>query len=118
APRRTFPVWPGTVAPEPGSYTISTRTDATTGSDGVQVEHIMYFTARSGVSTAFSNAVDGSSPPPADPGARTGGIGAAKTDGEALWPSDRAGTTVRVVEKRPGGTARAAGPGGRDRSEP
>ncbi|MGW6292886.1 L,D-transpeptidase [Streptomyces sp. NPDC055058] len=98
APRRTFPVWPGTVAPEPGSYTIGTRTEATTGSDGVQVEHIMYFTARSGVSIAFSNAVDGSSPPPADPGARTGGIRVAKDDGEALWAFGTAGTTVRVVE--------------------
>ncbi|MEF9904592.1 hypothetical protein [Streptomyces sp. P9-A2] len=97
APRRSFEVWPGTVAPDPGTYTIGTRTEATTGSDGVDIEHIMYFTAKSGVSIAFSNAVDGSSPPPAE-GRSTGGIRVAKADGEALWTFGTTGTTVRVVE--------------------
>lgn len=96
APRRSFEVWPGTVAPDPGTYTIGTRTEATTGSDGVDVEHIIYFAAKSGVSIAFSNAVDGSSPPPAE-GRRTGGIRVAKDDGEALWTFGTTGTTVRVV---------------------
>src|SRR5690606_11058740 len=73
APRRTFPVWPGTVSPDPGAYAIGTRTEATTGSDGVPVEHIVYFAAKSGISVAFSNAVDGSSPPPPAPDAKTGG---------------------------------------------
>ncbi|MER5989440.1 hypothetical protein [Streptomyces viridosporus] len=98
AARRSFTVWPGTVPPDPGSYTIGTRTEATTGSDGVEIEHILYFTAKSGVSVAFSNAVDGSSPPPPASGARTGGIRVAKADGEALWAFGTAGTTVRVVE--------------------
>ncbi|MFE9925586.1 hypothetical protein ACFYQA_29665 [Streptomyces sp. NPDC005774] len=97
APRRSFAVWPGTVAPDPGTYTIGTRTEATTGSDGVDVEHIVYFAAKSGVSIAFSNAVDGSSPPPAE-GRSTGGIRVAKADGEALWTFGTTGTTVRVVE--------------------
>ncbi|GAB3173125.1 hypothetical protein [Streptomyces incanus] len=97
APRRSFEVWPGTVAPDPGTYTIGTRTEATTGSDGVDIEHIVYFAAKSGVSIAFSNAVDGSSPPPAE-GRRTGGIRVAKADGEALWTFGTTGTTVRVVE--------------------
>lgn len=97
APRRSFEVWPGTVDPDPGTYTIGTRTEATTGSDGVDVEHIMYFAAKSGVSIAFSNAVDGSSPPPAE-GRQTGGIRVAKDDGEALWTFGTTGTTVRVVE--------------------
>ncbi|MFD3732640.1 hypothetical protein [Streptomyces sp. NPDC058632] len=97
APRRFFEVWPGTVAPDPGTYTIGTRTEATTGSDGVEIEHIIYFAAKSGVSIAFSNAVDGSSPPPAE-GRQTGGIRVAKADGEALWTFGTAGTTVRVVE--------------------
>ncbi|MER6625654.1 hypothetical protein [Streptomyces sp. NPDC000931] len=97
-PRRSFAVWPGTVAPDPGTYTIGKRTQATTGSDGVPVEHIMYFAQKSGVSVAFSNAVDGSSPPPAEPGAQTGGIRIAKPDGKALWTFGSAGTTVRVVE--------------------
>ncbi|MDQ0489868.1 hypothetical protein QO019_004745 [Streptomyces thermodiastaticus] len=98
AARRSFPVWPGTVAPDPGSYAIGTRNEATTGSDGVPVEHIMYFAQKSGVFVAFSNAVDGSSPPPPDPGAQTGGIRVAKQDGKALWTFGTAGTTVYVVE--------------------
>ncbi|MEV7859517.1 hypothetical protein AB0O86_11935 [Streptomyces hirsutus] len=97
APRRSFEVWPGTVDPDPGTYTIGTRSEATTGSDGVDIEHIMYFTAKSGVSIAFSNAVDGSSPPPAE-GRQTGGIRVAKDDGEALWTFGTTGTTVRVVD--------------------
>ncbi|WP_103541275.1 hypothetical protein [Streptomyces sp. SM1] len=97
AARRTFTVWPGTVSPDPGTYAIGTRTEATTGSDGVEVEHIMYFTAESGVSVAFSNAVDGSSPPPAAPDAKTGGIRVTKNDGRALWTFGTTGTTVRVV---------------------
>ncbi|GGR07112.1 hypothetical protein [Streptomyces aurantiogriseus] len=95
--RRTFVVWPGTVNPDPGRYTVSLRKDATTGSDGVQIEHIIYFSAKSGVNIAFSNAVDGSSPPPAS-GARTGGIRMAKADGSALWAFGATGTNVRVVE--------------------
>ena len=91
-------MWPGTVAPDPGSYAIGTRNEATTGSDGVPVEHIMYFAQKSGVFVAFSNAVDGSSPPPPDPGAQTGGIRVAKQDGKALWTFGTAGTTVYVVQ--------------------
>ncbi|MFF0202572.1 hypothetical protein [Streptomyces sp. NPDC005017] len=96
AVRRTFPVWPGTVAPEPGGYTVGTRTDATTGSDGVKIEHIVYFTLQSGVNIGFSNALDGSSPPPAQ-GRRTGGIRMTKEAGTALWAFATEGTPVRVV---------------------
>ena len=96
--RRTFTVWPGTVDPVPGSYTVSVRKDATTGSDGVKIEHIVYFSVVSGVNIAFSNAVDGSSPPPAAAGAQTGGIRMAKADGAALWAFGDLGTKVRVVD--------------------
>ncbi|OQR58900.1 hypothetical protein B6E66_37225 [Streptomyces maremycinicus] len=96
--RRTFTVWPGTVDPAVGSFTVSLRKDATTGSDGVAIEHIVYFSATSGVNIAFSNAVDGSSPPPAAAGTRTGGIRMAKADGTALWAFGETGTKVRVVE--------------------
>ncbi|GAA4315259.1 hypothetical protein GCM10023086_36990 [Streptomyces venetus] len=98
ATRRTFTVWPGTVSPDPGTYTVSSRMGATTGSDGVQIEHIMYFAAKDGVSVAFSNAVDGASPPPADSGARTGGVRMKKADGTALWAFGMVGTTVAVVK--------------------
>jgi hypothetical protein len=96
AARRTFAVWPGTVSPDPGTYKVSSRTEATTGSDGVQIEHIVYFTARSGVAIAFSNAVDGSSPPPPS-GRQTGGIRLHKADGAAVWAFGTTGTTVTVV---------------------
>ncbi|QWB24971.1 MULTISPECIES: hypothetical protein [Streptomyces] len=95
--RRTFTVWPGTVNPDPGSYTVSSRNEGTTGSDGVQIEHIMYFAAKSGVSVAFSNAVDGASPPPAASGTQTGGVRMRKADGTALWAFGTVGTTVTVV---------------------
>jgi hypothetical protein len=97
ATRRTFTVWPGTVSPDPGTYTVSTRRDATTGSDGVPIEHIVYFAAKSGLSIAFSNAVDGSSPPAQTSGTRTGGIRMGKPDGTALWTFATTGTTVTVV---------------------
>ncbi|MFC4498814.1 MULTISPECIES: L,D-transpeptidase [Streptomyces] len=96
--RRTFTVWPGTIAPAPGTYTVSVRKDATTGSDGVAIEHIVYFSVVSGVNIAFSNAVDGSSPPPPASGTQTGGIRMAKADGAALWAFGDTGTKVRVVE--------------------
>ncbi len=96
--RRTFAVWPGTVNPAVGSYTVSVRKDAVTGSDGVAIEHVVYFSAASGVNIAFSNAVDGSSPPPAAAGAQTGGIRMAKADGTALWAFGETGTKVRVVD--------------------
>ncbi|MFJ5264417.1 hypothetical protein ACIQAC_28550 [Streptomyces sp. NPDC088387] len=98
AARRTFAVWPGTVDPEPGSYTIGQRTEATTGSDGVEIENIMYFAVSSGVNIAFSSALDGSSPPPAAPGTQTGGVRMKTADSAALWTFGTAGTTVTVVE--------------------
>ncbi|MEU1478230.1 hypothetical protein [Streptomyces sp. NPDC005760] len=98
AARRTFAVWPGTVDPAPGNYSVSLRRgDPTTGSDGVKIEHIVYFTAVDGVNVAFSNAVDGSSPPPAN-GTRTGGIRMKTADGSALWTFGETGTKVVVVD--------------------
>ncbi len=94
---RTFPVWPGTVSPDPGTYTVSVRKDATTGSDGVQIENIVYFATKSGLNIAFSNAVDGSSPPPAA-GKQTGGVRMAKADGAALWAFGTTSTKVIVVK--------------------
>ncbi|MFJ6725823.1 hypothetical protein ACIQPQ_13010 [Streptomyces sp. NPDC091281] len=95
--RRTFTVWPGTVDPDPGTYTISVRKDALTGSDGVAIEHVIYFSAKSGVNIAFSNAADGSSPPPAA-GKLTGGVRMPKPDGTALWAFGATGTKVHVVD--------------------
>ncbi|MGW0630671.1 hypothetical protein [Streptomyces sp. NPDC002758] len=94
---RTFTVWPGTVAPDAGTYAISLRKETTVGSDGVKIEHVMYFAAKPGLNFAFSNAVDGSSPPPAA-GKQTGGIRMHKPDGTALWAFGTDGTKVTVVK--------------------
>ncbi|MEU6476148.1 hypothetical protein ABZ858_04525 [Streptomyces sp. NPDC047017] len=97
-PSRTFPVWPGTVNPDPGAYAISQRQpDPVKGSDGVRIEHILYFAGKSGVFIAFSNAVDGSSPPPVASGIKTGGVRTGKADGTALWDFATKGTRVVVV---------------------
>ncbi|WP_405584124.1 hypothetical protein [Streptomyces sp. NBC_01092] len=97
ASRRTFAVWPGTVSPDTGTYSVSSRNMATTGSDGVQIENIVYFAAKSGISIAFSNAVDGSSPPPAE-GKQTGGIRMRAADGASLWTFGETGTKVVVIK--------------------
>nr|WP_184965881.1 hypothetical protein [Streptomyces echinatus] len=95
-PVRTFTVWPGTVDPQPGRYSVTLRTQSLKGSDGVEIEHVMYFTKVSGVNVAFSNALDGSSPPPAN-GQKRGGIRLHKEDGAALWSFGDQGTKVAVV---------------------
>ncbi|MDT7839336.1 hypothetical protein [Streptomyces justiciae] len=99
AARRTFAVWPGTLSPDPGDYTVGTRSgDPITGSDGVRIEHVVYFAVKSGKNIAFSNAVDGSSPPPPAAGTQTGGIRMKKADGSALWTFGETGTAVVVVK--------------------
>ncbi|GAB1336183.1 hypothetical protein ACE1SV_27730 [Streptomyces sp. E-15] len=95
-PVRTFAVWPGTVDPRPGRYSITLRTQSLKGSDGVEIEHVMYFTKTDGVNVAFSNALDGASPPPAN-GQKLGGIRMHKEDGAALWSFGDQGTLVAVV---------------------
>ncbi|MEU9439688.1 hypothetical protein AB0D42_01910 [Streptomyces sp. NPDC048304] len=96
-PTRTFTVWPGTVSPQPGRYSVTVRTQSLRGSDGVEIEHVVYFTKAQGVNIAFSNALDGSSPPPAD-GKKLGGIRLHKEDGAALWSFGDQGTSVTVVK--------------------
>ncbi|MGW2740921.1 hypothetical protein [Streptomyces sp. NPDC001450] len=96
-PTRTFTVWPGTVSPQPGRFSVTLRIQSLKGSDGVQIEHVMYFTKVSGVNIAFSNALDGASPPPPANGQKLGGIRLHKEDGAALWAFGDQGTKVTVV---------------------
>ncbi|MGW9305909.1 hypothetical protein ACWHA3_34460 [Streptomyces cyaneofuscatus] len=93
SPLKTFPVWPGTVHPDPGSYKVSFRREQGTGSDGVPIEHAVYF----GTNSAFSNAVDGSSPDP-NSGLKTGAIRESAADGLALWKFATLDTPVNVVK--------------------
>ncbi|MFE9675947.1 hypothetical protein ACFYO5_17745 [Streptomyces sp. NPDC006259] len=94
--RRTFPVTPGSVDPLPGTYTVTSRSGAVTGTDGIPIEHVVRFADVGGVSIGFSAAVDGA-PPAADPARRTGGIRASRADGNAIWEFATIGERIVVV---------------------
>ncbi|WP_328658930.1 hypothetical protein [Streptomyces sp. NBC_00334] len=94
--RRTFRVTPSTVDPAPGAYTVTSRSNRVTGSDGVPVEHVVRFATAQGVAIGFSAAVDGSTAKP-DPDERTGGVRTSRADGEAIWRFATIGQQVVVV---------------------
>jgi hypothetical protein len=93
---RTFPVTPGSVDPAPGSYAVTSRSNAVTGTDGTPVEHVVRFTSAQGVSIGFSAAVDGSTPRP-EPHVKTGGIRESRKDGNAMWDFATIGRKVVVI---------------------
>ncbi|MFJ8588125.1 hypothetical protein ACIRD2_26255 [Streptomyces sp. NPDC093595] len=93
---RTFTVMPSTVHPEPGTYSVTTRSGRVSGSDGVQIEHVVRFATVDGVTIGFSAAVDGSMARP-DPARRTGGIRMKRADGDALWTFATVKSTIVVV---------------------
>lgn len=64
---RTFKVTPGTVDPGVGTYAVTSRSKAVTGSDGAQIEHVVRFTVVDGVAIGFSSAIDGSTGSPTPP---------------------------------------------------
>ncbi|WNM29669.1 hypothetical protein RKE30_04280 [Streptomyces sp. Li-HN-5-11] len=92
----TFKVMPGSVDPRPGSYAVTSRSNAVTGTDGVPVEHVVRFASVGGVVIGFSAAVDGSSPTP-DPEMKTGGIRESRADGDAMWMFATIGQKVVVI---------------------
>jgi hypothetical protein len=93
---RTFDVAPGTVDPAPGTYTVTSRSSAVTGTDGTPIEHVVRFTSVNGVTIGFSAAVDGSMPVP-DPALQTGGIRESRADGHAMWLFATVGAKVVVI---------------------
>ncbi|WP_031034818.1 hypothetical protein [Streptomyces sp. NRRL F-5650] len=94
--RRTFEVTPGSVDPVPGAYTVTSRSNRITGSDGVPVEHVVRFTSAQGVAVGFSAAVDDADAKP-DPDRPTGGIRESRADGDAMWEFATIGRPVVVV---------------------
>ncbi|MFF6949836.1 hypothetical protein ACFZAD_14420 [Streptomyces iakyrus] len=96
---RTFEVEPSAVDPAPGTYSVTSRSNAVTGSDGVPVEHVVRFASVDGVIIGFSAAVNESAAPaPApDPKVRTGGIRESRADGDAMWTFATIGRRVVVV---------------------
>ncbi|MEV0037862.1 hypothetical protein ACFRR7_03320 [Streptomyces sp. NPDC056909] len=93
---RSFAVMPSTVSPLPGSYRVTSRSGAVTGSDGVRVEHVVRFTTVNDVSIGFSAAVDGTVSSP-DPTLKTGGVRMKVADGNAVWTFATVGSVVVVV---------------------
>ncbi|MFJ6798671.1 hypothetical protein [Streptomyces sp. NPDC091268] len=93
---RSFAVMPSTVHPKPGTYPVSSRSGAVTGSDGVPIEHVVRFASADGVVVGFSARVDGQVPQP-DPAKKTGGIRMARADGDALWNFATINSKVVVV---------------------
>jgi len=94
----TFEVTPGTVDPLPGTYAVTSRSKAVTGTDGVPVEHVVRFTSVDGVVIGFSAAVDGATPQTDTTTAvRTGGIRESRADGEAMWMFATIGQKVVVI---------------------
>ncbi|MFE0625351.1 hypothetical protein ACFW3D_00110 [Streptomyces sp. NPDC058864] len=95
--RTTYAVVPGTVDPAPGSYSVTSRSAAGVGGDGVAVENVVRFTTVDSVVIGFSAAKDGSLPDAPPPGQQTGGIREKRKDGAALWKFATIGSKVVVV---------------------
>ncbi|MFC5656796.1 hypothetical protein [Streptomyces nogalater] len=95
--RRTFTVRPGSVDPAPGTYWVTSRSNAATGTDGLPVEHVVRFTSVDGVVIGFSAAVRGGSGMAADPNVKTGGIRESRADGDAMWAFATIGVPVVVI---------------------
>ncbi|MEV0774720.1 hypothetical protein ACIBLA_00710 [Streptomyces sp. NPDC050433] len=92
----TFGVMPSTVSPEPGTYEVMSRSGQGTGSDGVDIEHVVRFASVDQVAIGFSAAVDGTMPSP-DPNLKTGGVRMTPKDGDAMWTFATIGSKVVVV---------------------
>ncbi|MEU1406268.1 hypothetical protein ABZ471_28560 [Streptomyces sp. NPDC005728] len=94
--QRGFGVRPGTVDPPTGTYWVTSRSNAVTGTDGVPIEHVVRFTSVDGVVIGFSAAVAGSVTMAAE-GVRTGGIRERREDGDAMWKFATIGVPVVVI---------------------
>jgi len=95
--QRTFKVTPGTVDPAVGTYAVTTRANAITGSDGAQIEHVVRFTLVDGVAVGFSAAVNGSTAAP-DATKKLGGIRESRADGDAMWTFATIGVKIVVIQ--------------------
>ncbi|TXS50665.1 hypothetical protein EAO75_13190 [Streptomyces sp. uw30] len=94
--KRTFRVTPGSVDPLPGVYTVTSRSNATTGTDGSAIEHVVRFATVDSVTIGFSTVVRAASAPP-DPALKTGGIRESRAEGDAMWDFATIGRPVVVI---------------------
>jgi hypothetical protein len=93
---RTFKVTPGTVDPVTGSYWVTSRSNAVTGTDGTPIQHVVRFTSTGGIAIGFSAAVSGATHGP-DPAVKSGGIRESVEDGAAMWEFATIGQSVVVI---------------------
>jgi hypothetical protein len=96
-PVATFTVTPGTVPATPGTYYVDHKTATSVGSDGAQVEHVVFFEYTAGAWAAFSARVDNQVLAP-NPGLRTGAIRAHRADITRIWNNTVKGSTVVVLK--------------------
>lgn len=97
---RTFAIVPGTVAAPTGTFAVTNRLSAVTGTDGTPVQYVVLFDKAKveGSSTAFGfDAVANVTGMPPPPNSRTGGVRMAQADAQALWNFSSLGTKVVVV---------------------
>ncbi|MFE0516698.1 hypothetical protein [Streptomyces sp. NPDC058964] len=94
--QHTFKVTPGSVDPLPGSYAVTSRSRAVTGTDGIPVEHVVRFTSVRDVVIGFSAATDRSGAEP-DTTVKTGGIREKRADGDEMWKFATIGVRVVVI---------------------
>ncbi|MGW3289458.1 hypothetical protein ACWDR3_32945 [Streptomyces sp. NPDC001002] len=95
--RRTFKVTPGTIDPSLGRYTVTSRSNAITGTDGTPIEHVVRFASADGVAIGFSAAVENPKSPSPGASVRTGGIRESRADGDAMWEFATIGEPVVVI---------------------
>ena len=95
---RTFAITPGNIHPAPGTYAVTSRSGAVTGTDGTPIEHVVRFADVDGVAIGFSAAVKDRATPAADATpVRTGGIRESRADGDAMWSFATIGAKVVVI---------------------
>ncbi|GGJ19676.1 hypothetical protein [Streptomyces brasiliensis] len=95
--QHTFRVAPGNVDPAPGSYVVTSRSNAIIGTDGRPVEHVVRFTSVDGVVVGFSAAVKDTAPAPGSTDLKVGAIRETREDGEAMWQFATIGVKIVVI---------------------
>jgi hypothetical protein len=93
----SFLVQPGTVPAKPGVYYVSKRKPTGVGTDGVNIEHAVYFEYTAETWVAFSAPVDDKVVAP-DPSLHTGAVRAHRADALKIWDNTVKGSTVVVVK--------------------
>ncbi|WP_335978482.1 MULTISPECIES: L,D-transpeptidase [Streptomycetaceae] len=96
-PTSTFLVQPGTVPAQVGTHYVTGRNATGTGSDGVHVEHVVFFEYTAETWVAFSAPIDDKVTAPSS-ALRTGAIRVHRADETKIWNNTVIGSTVVVLK--------------------